>query len=98
MPTHSLEERRAALVDRFEKPLLAAAVLGIPTTILEFSSVSQPWPTVGHVLNWIIWLAFVIDLAAMAPRRCGTHATPTRSGPPEVCEDIGGIEHGHRDE
>lgn len=50
---------------RFEKPLLVAAVLSIPATILEFSSVSQPWPTVGHVLNGAIWLAFAAELVAM---------------------------------
>jgi voltage-gated potassium channel len=50
---------------RFEKPLLVAAVLSIPTTILEFSNVAEPWPLVGHILNWLIWLAFLAELVAM---------------------------------
>lgn len=50
---------------RFEKPLLVAAVLSIPTTILQFSNVSEPWHMVGDVLNWLIWLAFVAELVAM---------------------------------
>jgi voltage-gated potassium channel len=49
----------------FEKPLLAAAVLSIPTTILQFTNVSEPLHTLGEALNWLIWLAFLAELVAM---------------------------------
>lgn len=49
----------------FHKPLLVAAVLSIPTTILQFSNVAEPWHAAGDTLNWLIWLAFVAELAAM---------------------------------
>jgi hypothetical protein len=65
MSTFPQDIRCVAMERRFEKPLLVAAILSIPTTILEFSTVSQPWPTVGHVLNWAIWLGFTAELAAM---------------------------------
>lgn len=49
----------------FEKPLLAAAVLSIPTTILQFTNVSESLHTLGEALNWLIWLAFLAELVAM---------------------------------
>ena len=59
-------DARTATVHRyFEKPLLVAAVLSIPTTILQFSQVSAPLHTLGEALNWLIWLAFLAELVAM---------------------------------
>lgn len=59
-------DARTATVHRyFEKPLVVAAVLSIPTTILQFSAVSEPLHTLGETLNWLIWLAFLAELAAM---------------------------------
>ncbi len=59
-------DTRTATVHRyFEKPLLVAAVLSIPTTILQFTQVSEPPHTLGEVLNWLIWLAFLAELVAM---------------------------------
>jgi voltage-gated potassium channel len=59
-------DARASTVQRyFEKPLLVAAVLSIPTTILQFTQVAEPWHVLGGVVNWLIWLAFLAELAAM---------------------------------
>jgi voltage-gated potassium channel len=55
-----------------QKPLLAAALLTIPSTLLQLSNVSEPWSTIGDVLNWVIWLAFVAELVvmlALVPKR-----------------------------
>ena len=60
-----INSRQEAVEGSFEKPLLVAAVLSIPTTILEFSTVAEPWPLIGHILNWMIWLAFLAELVAM---------------------------------
>ncbi len=43
----------------FEKPLLAAAVMSIPTTILQFTNVSEPLHTLGEALNWLIWFGLL---------------------------------------
>ena len=57
---------RVARVERyFDKPLLVAAVLSIPTSILQFSSIGEPWHVLGDALNWAIWLAFLAELVTM---------------------------------
>jgi hypothetical protein len=50
---------------RLEWPLLAAALLTIPATVIEQSSVGEPWDTTATVLNWTIWTAFVIEVGPM---------------------------------
>jgi voltage-gated potassium channel len=49
----------------FETPLLAAAVLSIPATILQSTRVSEPWGTLGTTMNWVIWIAFLTELIVM---------------------------------
>jgi voltage-gated potassium channel len=66
------ETRTSTARRYFEKPLLVAAVLSIPTTILQFTQVSEPLHMLGETLNWIIWLAFLAELVtmlALAPDR-----------------------------
>jgi voltage-gated potassium channel len=59
-------DTRAELVERrFEKPLIVAAVLSVPTTILQVSQTGEPWQVLGSVLNWLIWLAFLAELVTM---------------------------------
>jgi voltage-gated potassium channel len=50
---------------RLEIPLLLASVLTIPAIAIEESSLGQPWNTIALVLDWVIWLAFVGEAAAM---------------------------------
>lgn len=72
MEATTRDARTATIRRYFEKPLLVAAVLSIPTTILQFSDVSEPLHALGETLNWLIWLAFLAELAAMlalAPNR-----------------------------
>ena len=57
--------RTAAVQRHFEKPLLIAAVLSIPTTILQFTQVSEPLHILGEIPNWLIWLAFLAELVTM---------------------------------
>lgn len=47
------EERAAAVEARFEKPLIVAALFVIPSVILRSPNMSEPWATVGQVLNWL---------------------------------------------
>ena len=49
----------------FEKPLLVAAVLVLPTVIIDNSSLGDPWKTISYWLNWVIWGAFALELVVM---------------------------------
>jgi voltage-gated potassium channel len=72
MHVQTTDARRLKAQRFFEKPLLVAAVLSIPTTILQTTQVGSLWGTVGTVLNWAIWTAFLTELAVMlmiVPRR-----------------------------
>lgn len=60
-----MDERSDRLAQRFETPLLIAAVLTIPVTILQLLPPPDPWRTLADVLNWAIWLAFLTDVVVM---------------------------------
>ena len=60
-----MDERSARVAKRFERPLIVAAVLTIPVTILQLLPPPDPWRTVADVLNWMIWLAFFAELVVM---------------------------------
>jgi voltage-gated potassium channel len=60
-----MDERAQRIAHRFEVPMLVAAVLVIPLLIIEESNVGEPWSTVGTVLNWGTWLAFLAELVVM---------------------------------
>ncbi len=50
---------------RFEGPMLLVAALVIPTLLLDQPNVHGVWHTVGGVLNWFTWSAFVVELVVM---------------------------------
>lgn len=50
---------------RFEAPLIVAALLVIPTLIIQESSLGEPWDTIAYVLNWTVWLTFLAELLVM---------------------------------
>jgi len=60
-----MDERSERISQRFEVPMLLAAVLVIPLLIIEESNVGEPWDTIGTVLNWGTWLAFLAELVVM---------------------------------
>jgi voltage-gated potassium channel len=60
-----MDERSTRIAKRFERPLIVAAVLTIPVTILQLLPPPDPWRTVADVLNWMIWLAFFAELVVM---------------------------------
>jgi voltage-gated potassium channel len=45
--------------------MVVAALLTIPVLILEESPVGEPWTTVGNVLNWLTWGAFLFEFVVM---------------------------------
>jgi len=75
MEVEAVNTRTAVVQGYFEKPLMAAAVLTIPATILEFSRVSAPLHMLGTTLNWLIWIAFLAELAVMVAIGWSTHST-----------------------
>jgi len=46
-------------------PMLGVALLVIPSILLEATNVGEPWHTVGVVLDWAIWLAFLGEFVVM---------------------------------
>jgi len=60
-----MTERARRVEERFEWPLLIAALLTIPAIAIEQSSVGQPYDTIAGILDWVVWLAFLIELVVM---------------------------------
>lgn len=59
-------EERAARLDRhFEVPIFIAALLVIPVIVIEQVHVGHSAKTFGSVLNWVIWIAFAVELVVM---------------------------------
>ena len=65
MASPHVEDRAAVAARRFRNPLIVAAVLTIPATVLELTHVGQPWRTVADVLDWGTWLAFLSETVVM---------------------------------
>lgn len=57
-----MDERGTRIAQRFELPILVAALLVIPVIVIEESNVSDTWKTVGAILNWAIWLTFTAEV------------------------------------
>jgi voltage-gated potassium channel len=60
-----MDERSQRFEQRFELPLIAAALLVIPVIVIEESSVGQPWDSIAAAANWLIWFAFLAETATM---------------------------------
>ncbi len=60
-----MDERSRRVEQRFENPLMLAAVLVIPVAIAQQAKFGAPWNTLADVLNWAIWLAFAVELVVM---------------------------------
>jgi voltage-gated potassium channel len=60
-----MDERSRRIAQRFEVPILVAALLVIPVIVIEESNVSETWKTVGGILNWAIWITFALEVVVM---------------------------------
>ena len=60
-----MDARSERVARRFEPWLLIAALLVIPTIVVEQSEVAAPWSTIAAALNWVIWLAFLAEAVTM---------------------------------
>jgi voltage-gated potassium channel len=50
---------------RFRLPVLIAALLTLPATIIEEAHRNPPWPAIATAFNWAIWLVFLAELVAV---------------------------------
>jgi voltage-gated potassium channel len=65
-----VDERARKWEQRFEWPMVIAALLVIPVLVIEESNPGEPLDTIGQILNWGTWLAFVVEAVVMI------HVTP----------------------
>jgi voltage-gated potassium channel len=60
-----MDERERRWEQRFEWPMVIAALLTIPALVLEESPIGEPGHTIAVVINWVTWSAFAIELVVM---------------------------------
>ena len=60
-----MDKRSEALQAKFEWPVIIAALMTIPLVLIQESNLSQPWPTIGTILNWGTWLVFATEVVVM---------------------------------
>src|SRR5690349_202717 len=60
-----MDQRSQRIQDAFEWPMVVAALLVIPLLIIDGGDYGQPWETIGVILNWGTWLAFVTEAVVM---------------------------------
>jgi voltage-gated potassium channel len=60
-----MDDRSLTVARWLEPPMLVAALLVIPVIAVEQSSVGEPWRSIAGVLNWMIWIAFALELVIM---------------------------------
>jgi voltage-gated potassium channel len=53
--------REARVAKRFEVPIFVAALLVLPTLVIDAAHVGHGWKVFGGALNWIVWLAFAAE-------------------------------------
>lgn len=60
-----MNERASRYERAFAIPMLIAALLVIPVVAVEQSDAGDPWRSGAAVLNWVIWIAFAVELVVM---------------------------------
>jgi voltage-gated potassium channel len=60
-----MDQRSERIARRFDIPMLVAAALVIPTIIIEEAGPGEPLQTLGVVLNYGIWTAFLTEMVVM---------------------------------
>jgi voltage-gated potassium channel len=50
---------------RLQTPLIVAALLAIPTIVVQESDLGRGWETLASVLDWSIWAVFAANLVIM---------------------------------
>src|SRR4051794_23891821 len=60
-----MDERSRHIEERFQWPMVIAALLVIPVVWIDSTSTGEPLKTIGQVLNWATWTAFLVELVVM---------------------------------
>jgi voltage-gated potassium channel len=60
-----MDDREQRVERAFEVPMLIAALLVIPVIVVEQTDVGERWRALAGVLNWMIWIAFAVELVVM---------------------------------
>jgi voltage-gated potassium channel len=60
-----MSARSERVARRFDVPMLIAALLVVPAIVIEESDFSAGWKAAGAILNWLIWVAFALELVVM---------------------------------
>jgi voltage-gated potassium channel len=61
----AVDERAKRIEAAFEWPMVIAALLVIPVIWIEAAEPGEPLETIGAVLNWLTWGAFLTELVVM---------------------------------
>lgn len=64
-PDDPRQARAQRIQDRFEWPVVVAALLTVPLVVIQESSLRAPWPEVARVLNWVTWIVFAAETVVM---------------------------------
>ena len=70
--TGCVDARAEAIQQRFEWPVITAALLTIPLILIHESKLGGPWPTIDTALNWVTWSVFAAEVVVMlwvSPRK-----------------------------
>ena len=59
--TYVLSDEAQAVQDRFEVPVLVAALAVIPVVLIEEQVTSGLWLNIASVANWMIWVVFLAE-------------------------------------
>ncbi len=65
---HSIDPREARaqrIQQRFEWPVVVAAMLTVPLLVIQESDLTAPWPEVARVFNWATWIVFLVEMVVM---------------------------------
>jgi voltage-gated potassium channel len=59
------DPRSQRIQQRFEWPVVIAALLTIPILVIQESHLGEPWEEIGTLLNWATWGVFAAELVVM---------------------------------
>jgi voltage-gated potassium channel len=59
------EARARRIQDRFEWPVVVAAMLTVPILVIQESDLGDPWTTIATILNWTTWTIFLVEMVVM---------------------------------
>ncbi|HZE00579.1 MAG TPA: hypothetical protein VE155_02255, partial [Pseudonocardiaceae bacterium] len=60
-----MDERSTRVAETLNTPMLIAAALTLPMVAISESHPGGGLESVAHVLNWVTWVAFLIELVVM---------------------------------